>query len=68
LLILFYFIFYVEITLFCWLVYFANTSLFFIVSTKVAKWFDEANNMMKSTWIKACKVDCLKPSWSLMEF
>jgi len=24
--------------------------------------------MMKFTWIKACKVDCLKPSWRLMEF
>jgi len=34
----------------------------FYVNTEVAKWFDEANNIMKSTWIKACKEDCLKPS------
>jgi len=25
------------------------------ISTEIVKWFDEANNMMKSTWIKNCK-------------
>jgi len=39
-----------------------------MLAPRLDKWFDEANKMMKSTWIKACKVDCLKPSWRLMEF